>query len=85
MPMCAYNRCTARLIPRSWLLERCGERGDYVIRGGRLLSVLSRRRDLQKLNSIGVLSALLVGVLELARSKVRRRRAGFPHHRASPR
>ena len=25
------------------------------------------------------------GVLELARSKVRRRRAGFTHHRASPR
>ena len=47
----AYNRCTAGLIPRSWLLERCGERGDYVIRGGRLLSVLSRRRDLQKPNS----------------------------------
>ena len=58
MPMRAYNRCTARLIPRSWLLERCGERGDYVIRG-RLLSVLSRWRDLQKPNSIGVLSAFL--------------------------
>ena len=53
----AFNRCTARLIPRSWLLERCGERGDYVIRGGRLLSVLSRRRDLQKPNLIGNLSA----------------------------
>ena len=39
--MRAYNRCTARLIPRSWLLERCGERGEYVVRGGRLLSVLS--------------------------------------------
>ena len=39
-----YNRCTARLIPRSWLLERCGEQGDYVIRGGRLLSVPSRNR-----------------------------------------
>ena len=55
----AYNRCTARLIPRSWLLERCGERGDYFVRGGRLLSVLSRWRDLQKPNSIGVLSAFL--------------------------
>ena len=43
--MRAYNRCTARLIPRSWLLERCGERGDYVIRGGRLLTVLIRWRD----------------------------------------
>ena len=59
MAMRAYNRCTARLIPQSWLLERCGERGDYVIRGGRLLSVLSRRRDLQKPVSIGVLSAFL--------------------------
>ena len=67
----AYNRCTARLIPRSWLLERCGERGDYVVRGGRLLSVLSRWQNLQKPNSIGVLSG--------------RRREGFPHHRASPR
>ena len=57
--MRAYNRCTARLIPRSWLLGRCGELGDYVIRGGRLLSVLSRRRDLQKPNLIGVLSAFL--------------------------
>ena len=36
-----------------------GERGDYVIRGGRLLSVLSRRRDLRKPNSIEVLSAFL--------------------------
>ena len=50
---------TARLIPRSWLLERCGERGYYVIRGGILLSFLSRRRDLQRPNSIGVLSAFL--------------------------
>ena len=57
--MRAYNRCTARLVPRSRLLERCGERGDYVDRGGRLLLVLSRRRDLQKPNSIGVLSAFL--------------------------
>ena len=40
-------------------VERCGDRGDYVIRGGRLLSVLSRRRDLQKSNSIGVLSTFL--------------------------
>ena len=55
----AFNRCAARLIPLSWLLERCGERGDYVIRAGRLLSVLSRWRDLQKPNSIGVLSAFL--------------------------
>ena len=55
----AYDRCTARLIPRSWLLERCGERGDYVTRGGRLLSVLSRWRDLLKPKSIGVLSAFL--------------------------
>ena len=51
--MRAYKRCTARLIPRSWLLER----GDYAIQGRRLLSVLSRWRDLQKPNSIGVLSA----------------------------
>ena len=28
----ACNHYTARLIPRSWLLGRCGERGDYVIR-----------------------------------------------------
>ena len=55
----AYNRCTARLIPRSSLLKRFGERGDYVMRGGRLLSVLSRRQKLQKPNSIGVLSAFL--------------------------
>ena len=55
--MRAYNRCTAKLIPRSWLQERCWERGDYAIRGGRLLSVLSRRRDLQKPNSTEVLSA----------------------------
>ena len=48
------------------------EEGDYAI------SVLSRRRNLQKPNSIGVLSALLGRgadrrdrVLELARSKVR--------------
>ena len=59
MAMRAYNRCTARLIPRSWLLERCGEQGDYVNRGGILLSVLSRRRDLQKPNLIRVLSAFL--------------------------
>ena len=59
MPMRAYNRRTARLIPRSWLLERCGERGDYVDRGGRLLSVLSRWQDLLKPNLIGVLSAFL--------------------------
>ena len=77
MAMRAYNRCTARLIPRSWLLERCGERGDYVVRGGRLLSVLSQWRDLQKPNSIEVLSAFLGeaqivgGVLELVMSKVR--------------
>ena len=55
----AYNRWTARLIPRSWLQERCGERGDNVVRGGRLLPVLSRRRDLQKPDSIGVISAFL--------------------------
>ena len=54
--MRAYNLCTARLILRSWLQERCWERGDYVIRGGRLFSVLSRRRDLQKPNSTEVLS-----------------------------
>ena len=59
VPMHACNRCTARLIPRSWLQERCCERGVYVIRGGRPLSVLSRRRDLQKPYSIGVLSAFL--------------------------
>ena len=77
----AYNRCTARLIPRSWLLERCGGRGDHVVRGGRLLSVLSRRRDLPKPNSIGVLSAFL------GRGADRRWGFGasFPHHRASPR
>ena len=39
----------------------CGEREDYVIRGGSLLSVLSRRRDLQKPNSVEVLSAYLGG------------------------
>ena len=55
----AYNRRTTRLIPRSWLLEGCCEREDYVIRGGRLLSVLRRWRDLQKPDSIGVLSAFL--------------------------
>ena len=55
--MRACNRCTARLIPRNWLLERCWERGDYVDRGGRLPSVLSRWRDLLKPISIGVLSA----------------------------
>ena len=59
MAMRAYNRCTADLIPRSWLQGRYWERGDYVIRGGRLLSVRSRWRDLQKPNSIGVLSAFL--------------------------
>ena len=37
MPMRAYNRCTARLIPRSWLQERCCEQRGYVIGGGRLL------------------------------------------------
>ena len=57
MAMRAFNRCTARLIPLSWLQERCCKRGDYVVRGGRLLSVLSRRRDLQKPNSMEVLSA----------------------------
>ena len=82
MPMRAYNRCTARLIPRSWQLERCDERGDYVIRGGRLLAVLSRRRDLQKPSLVEVLSAFLgeariVGGLELASLMVRWRRAGF--------
>ena len=52
MAMRAYNRCTARLIPLSW-------RGYYVVvRGGKLLSVLSRRRDLQKPDSVEeVLSA----------------------------
>ena len=45
---------------------------EYVVRGGRLLAVLSRRRDLQKSNSIEVLSAfegkarIEGGVLELA-------------------
>ena len=29
----ACRSTTARMIPRSWLLEQCGERGDYVIRG----------------------------------------------------
>ena len=88
----ANNRCTARMIPRSWLLERCCERRGYAIRGGRLLSVLSGRRDLQKSKSIGVLSAFLGrgadrrwGFEASYRSKVRWRRAGFPHHRASPR
>ena len=57
--MRACNRCTARLIPLSWLLERCGERGAYAIRGGRLLAVLSRRRDLQMPNLVEVLFAIL--------------------------
>ena len=57
MAIRAYNRCAPRLIPRSWLQERSWERGDYVVRGGRLLSVLSRRRDLQKPNSMEVLPA----------------------------
>ena len=56
--MHAYNRCTARLIPLSWLQEWCCERRYYVVWGGRLLSVLSRRRDLQKPNSMEVLSAV---------------------------
>ena len=68
-------------------------RGDYVIRGGRLLSVLSRWRDLQKPNSIRVLSAffegeaqIVGGVLELARSKVREETGRLsPSQRASPR
>ena len=55
--MRAYNRCTARLIPLSWLQEWCCKRGCYVVWGGRLLSVPSRRRDLQKLTSMEVLSA----------------------------
>ena len=29
--MRAYNRCTARLIPLSWLQEWCCKRGDYVV------------------------------------------------------
>ena len=92
VPMRACNRCTARLIPRSWLQERCCERRGYVIGGGRLLSVLSRWRDLLKPGSIEVISALLGrgadrrwGFGASYRSKVRWRRAGFPHHRASPR
>ena len=93
--LCAYNRCTARTarsIPRSWLLERCCERRGYVIGGGRLLLVPSRWRGLQKPRSIEVLSALLGrgadrrwGIGASYRSKVRGRRAGFPHHRASSR
>ena len=66
--------------------------GNDVVRGGRLLSVLSRRRDLQKPNAMEVLSAfeggaqIVGGVLELATGRrLGRRRAGFPHHRASPR
>ena len=72
MPMRAFQRCTARLIPQSWLLKGCCERGGYAVGGGRLLSVLSRRRDFQKPDLIEVLSALLRrevqtvgGVLEL--------------------
>ena len=63
--------CLEHKAHNCFLLERCGERGDYVIRGGRLLSVL------QKPNSMEVLSAirgepLIVGrVLERTRSKVR--------------
>ena len=51
--MRVYSRYTARLIHRSWLQERCGEYG------GRLLSVPSRWRDLQKPSSVEVLSAFL--------------------------
>ena len=51
--MRAYNRCTSKIDPSK--LELCCKRGDYVVRGGRLLSVLSRRRDLYKPNSMEVL------------------------------
>ena len=57
VPKCDYNRCTARLIPRRETI--CSGGRLYVIGGGRLLSVLSRWRDLQKPGSIEVLSALL--------------------------
>ena len=57
MAMRVYNRYTARLIPLSWLQEWCCKRGDYVVGEGRLLSVLSRRRDLQKPTSMEDLSA----------------------------
>ena len=85
MPTRAYNRSTATLIPRSWLQERCCERRGYVTGGGRLLSVLSRWRDLQKPGSIEFLSALLGRGADLSlgcgasyRSTVRWRRAGLP-------
>ena len=50
------------------LLNWCCERIGYVIRGGRLLSVLNRRRDLQKSNSIEVHSAFLKRGKECLRS-----------------
>ena len=75
MPM----RCTSRLIPQSWLLKGCCERG------GRLLSVLSRWRDLQRPDLIEVLSALLRGeaqieggVMELAYYRAAGDRQAFP-------
>ena len=54
--------------------------------------MLSQRWDLKKPNSVEKSflrfegeARIVGGVLELARLKVRRRRAGFPYHRASPR
>ena len=64
--MRVHNRCTAGWILRSWLLESCCERGDHVVRGGRLLSVPSRWLDLQKPNTMEVHSEIRGGVLELA-------------------
>ena len=67
-------------------------RGDYVVRGGRVLSVLSRRRHLQKPNSMEVLSAFRGrgtdrrwGFGASYGSKVREETGRLSHHRASPR
>ena len=38
VPMRAFQRCTAKLIPYSWLLKGCCELGGYTVGGGRLLS-----------------------------------------------
>ena len=85
MAMRAFNRCTARLIPVSWL--QAFEEGDCFH-----LSVLSRRRDLQKPDSIAVLSAFRGrgadrrwGLGASCGLKVREETGRLSHHRASPR
>ena len=60
MPMREYNRCTARLAAKGVMRARRG----YAA-WGRLLLVLSRWLNLQKLDLVEVLSALLRGEAQI--------------------